>query len=188
MDLAGWDERYRKNADVAKEHESIPNPLLVETVSGLRPGRALDLACGTGRNAVWLAERGWSVTAVDGSPAAIEILRRRATGLRIKAQIADLEDPAFAIEPTSHDLIAMCYYFEQRLIELCKQSVVPGGVMVAVALLMEPGKELSTFRLHPGELGTYFADWEILHSREYTDTWQHKVAEVVARRPMNDLS
>jgi tellurite methyltransferase len=187
MDLAGWDEQYRKLADAAREREFFPHPVLVEAVREFRPGRALDLACGTGRNAVWLAEHGWSVTAVDGSPAALEGLRRRANGLRIEAQLADLEDPAFTIEPASYNLIAMCYYFERRLIELCKLGVVPGGVMVAIALLREPGKELSTFRLQPGELRAYFADCEILHYRGCADTWQHQVAELVARRPMNDF-
>jgi tellurite methyltransferase len=187
MDLAGWDEQYRKQVESAMEREFVPNPLIVEAARDLHPGRALDLACGTGRNALWLAEHGWNVTAVHVSPTAIEILRRRANGLRIEAQLADLEDPAFTIEPTSYDLVAMCYYFERRLIEPCKRGVVPGGVMVAIALLKEPGKELSTFRLQPGELRGYFADWEILHYRECTDSWQHKIAELVVRRPMNDI-
>ncbi len=182
MDLASWDEQYRKNAGAATERESIPNPLLVQTASGLPPGRALDLACGTGRNALWLAEHGWSVTAVDGSPTALEILRRRATGLRIETQIADLEDTGFTIEPATCDLIAMCYYFQRSLIEPCKKGLVPGGVMVAIALLIEPGKELSTFRLQAGELRAYFADWEILRYQECTDAWQHRVAELVVRK------
>ena len=149
------------------------------------PGRALDLACGTGRNALWLAGRGWNVTAVDGSAAAIETLRVRAerAGVAIDTQIADLENSGFTIEPAHYDLIAMCYYFQRNLIEQCKRNLVPGGVMVAIALLMEPGKEHSTFRLRPGELRGYFADWEILHDREGADPWQHQIAELVARRP-----
>jgi hypothetical protein len=55
--------------------------------------------------------------------------------------------------------------------------------MVAIALLMEPSKDNSTFRLRPGELRGCFADWDILHYREGPDSWQHKVAELVARRP-----
>jgi tellurite methyltransferase len=185
MDLAGWDEQYRKNADATTERESVPNPLLLEAVGELRPGRALDLACGTGRNALWLAQQGWSVIAIDGSAAAIEILRRRAAarGVTIDAQIVDLEDSAFTIAPARYDLIVMCYYFQQNLLEQCKGGLVPGGVIVAIALLIEPGKEHSTFRLQPGELRGYFADWDILHYHEGTDKWQHKVAELVARRP-----
>jgi tellurite methyltransferase len=185
MDLAGWDEQYRKQADAATERESAPNPLLVDAAGDLPPGRALDLACGTGRNALWLAQHRWNVTAVDGSATAVEILRSRArgAGVRIDAQIADLEDSGFAIEPDCYELIAMCYYFQRNLIEPCKRGLVPGGDMVAIALLMEPGKENSTFRLQPGELRGYFTNWDILRYREGTDVWQHKVAELVARRP-----
>ena len=186
MDLAGWDEQYRKNPDSATEHdEPVPNPLLVNAVADLRPGRALDLACGTGRNALWLAQQGWSVTAIDGSATAIEILSSRAASrhVTIDAQIADLEDPAFTIAPAHYDLIVMCYYFERPLIEKCRQGLVPGGVMVSIALLIEAGKECSTFRPQPGELRGYFADWDILRYGEGTDVWEHKVAELVARRP-----
>ena len=58
------------------------HPLLVETATSLPPGRALDLACGTGHNALWMAQHGWSVTALDGSATAIEILRRRGAGVK----------------------------------------------------------------------------------------------------------
>jgi 2-polyprenyl-3-methyl-5-hydroxy-6-metoxy-1,4-benzoquinol methylase len=90
MEIQGWDERYRSGR--AEERETKPNPLMVQTCSKLAPGKALDLACGAGRNAMWLAERGWSVTAVDGAPTAIEILRRRASegGVAVDARIFDL--------------------------------------------------------------------------------------------------
>lgn len=184
MDLAAWEEQYRREPDSGTARES-PNALLAQTARDLRRGLALDLACGTGRNAVWLTQRGWSVTAVDGSATAIEILGRRAqrSGVTVDGQVADLESPGFTIAPSRYDLIAMCYYFQRSLLDRCKQGLAPGGVMVVIALLMEPGKELSTFRLRPGELREYFADWEILHGREGTDAWQHKVAELVARRP-----
>ena len=188
MDLAGWEERYRADADSRTALESAPTPLLVEGASHLPPGRALDLACGAGRNALWLARRGWSVTAVDGSPAAIENLRRRAAHLSVKvdARVADLQKAEFTIKPARWDLIAMCYYLQRDLFEPCKRGLVPGGVMVAIALLVEPGKENSPFRLQPGELRRYFEGWEILHDREGQDAWQHTAAEIVARRPNSD--
>lgn len=182
MDLAGWEQRYRSQGEPS---ESPPHPLAVQVANSLPAGRALDLACGTGHNALWLAQHGWSVTAVDGSPKAIEILRNRAgrSGVTIDTQIADLAKLAFPIKSAYYDLIAMCYYFQQNLIEQCKQGLVPGGVMVAIALLIEPGKERSAFRLQQDELCGYFADWEILHYREGSDTWEHRVAEIVVRRP-----
>ena len=65
MDRDQWDERYAGDELVWK---SAPNQFLVSEVGSLPPGRAVDLACGEGRNAVWLAERGWKVTGVDLSP------------------------------------------------------------------------------------------------------------------------
>src|SRR5579872_6189035 len=112
MDLAAWEQRYRAQEEIS---EPSPHRLVVEAARSLPPGRALDLACGTGRNALWLAQHGWSVTAVDGSPAAIEILRERASGLPVATKVADLEDPGFAIEPASYDLIAICYFLERKL-------------------------------------------------------------------------
>ncbi len=178
MDLAGWEQRYR-----AQEGSSEPSSLLIEAASNRPPGRALDLACGTGRNALWLAQHGWSVTAVDGSPKAIEILRERAAGLRLETQIADLESPAFTIALASYDLIAICYYLQRTLFAPAKQALVPGGIIVAIALLAEPAKD-NSFRVEPGELRRTFHGWEILHHREGRDSWQHNVAEIVARKPI----
>ena len=180
MDLAAWEQRYRAQEETS---EPAPHPLLVETARSLPPGRALDLACGTGRNALWLAQHGWSVTAVDGSPKAIEILRERAAGLPIATQLADLEDSAFTIAPVSYDLIAICYYLQRSLFEPAKQALVAGGIILAIALLAEPGKD-NSFRVEPAELSGTFGGWEILHRREGRDSWQHNVAEIVARKPI----
>ncbi|HSR09367.1 MAG TPA: methyltransferase domain-containing protein [Bryobacteraceae bacterium] len=179
MDLAAWEQRYRAQEEIS---EPSPNPLLVEAARSLPPGRALDLACGTGRNALWLAQHGWNVTAVDGSPTAIELLRQRAGDLPIATQIADLENGAYAIEPGRYDLIAICYYLERKLFEPAKRGLIPGGILVAIALLAEPGKD-NSFRVEPGELPRTFEGWEILHHREGRDAWQHNVAEIVARKP-----
>src|ERR1035437_1483741 len=70
MEISGWNERYRSGKRAIEDLGAPPTRLLMETAKHLEPGRALDLACGTGRNALWLAEHGWSVTAVDGSPVA----------------------------------------------------------------------------------------------------------------------
>src|SRR5258708_7745298 len=67
MEIHEWDKRYRLREHAASDLESPPTPLLIETAKILAPGRALDLACGAGRNALWLAEHGWDVIAVDGS-------------------------------------------------------------------------------------------------------------------------
>ncbi|MEX1287114.1 MAG: class I SAM-dependent methyltransferase, partial [Acidimicrobiia bacterium] len=68
MDAEQWDARY---ADKELIWSAEPNQFLPPAVEGMRPGRALDLACGEGRNAIWLARHGWYVLGVDFSSVAI---------------------------------------------------------------------------------------------------------------------
>jgi tellurite methyltransferase len=178
MDLKQWDQRYATPHD----KPGIPTPLLVETATKLIPGRALDLACGTGRNAVWLAEHGWDVTAVDGSAAAIEILRQRDP--RVDARVANLEKGEFAVGESRWDFIAMCYYLQPDLIEAAKRGVVEGGVVLVIVHITEPGEEPTKHRLRPGELAGFYRGWEILHSYEgRPNDPEHRrlSAEIVAR-------
>jgi len=152
-----------------------PSPLLVETARTLKPGRALDLACGTGRNAIWLAEHGWKVTAVDRSPITIPM---------IDTHVADLEKHEFTIAEASWDLIVVCLYLQRDLFEPVKRGIKPGGVALVIVHLIEPRHELSRFSVQPGELAKCFDGWEILHYYEGKSTDHHRaVAEIVARSP-----
>jgi SAM-dependent methyltransferase len=180
MGLAEWDARYTAELAAGSPHESAPSPLLIATASGTQPGRALDLACGTGRNALWLAQRGWQVTAVDGSAAAISMLLSQAVEreITLDARVADLEKGEFVIEPAHYDLIASCYYLQRDLFEPIKQGLAPGGVAIVIALMAK-----SAYRVNPGELRTFFEGWEILHDRDGPDASGHEVAEIVARKP-----
>ena len=91
MDREDWDQRYRQK-DFVWSIE--PNRFLVAEVEGLQPGRALDLAAGEGRNAVWLATRGWAVTAVDWSAVGLEKGRLLAEHQAVKVDwvLADLRE------------------------------------------------------------------------------------------------
>jgi tellurite methyltransferase len=178
MDLAGWNDRHRASAP-----DFTPDSLLVSTALNLPPGRALDLACGAGRNALWLAECGWSVTAVDGSPVAIDILRGEAArrNLAIDSRIADLERGEYTIEPRSWDLITMCRYLQRDLFEIAKSGVVPGGLVIAIVLVVD--RERTKYRLNPGELLHYFEGWAILQSYEAAASEHGPLAGIAARRP-----
>ena len=170
MDIEGWDERYRTTAV-----DMEPTRLLVETASSLPPGKALDLACGAGRNSLWLAKHGWSVTAVDGSRMAIEILCRTAPPT-IETCVANLEIGGYVIEPSAWDLILICRYLQRDLFEPAKHGVKPGGILLAIVNLAGPGARPTPTRAAAGELASFFQDWEILHYRE------EAVAEIVARK------
>jgi len=188
VEINKWDERYRLRERPEEDLDAAPTPLLVATAGSLKPGKALDLACGAGRNALWLAEHGWDVTAVDGAATAIEILRNRARerGLKINAVVADLEKGAFEIEPSCWHLITMCYYLQRGLFALAKRGVAPGGIVISIVHITEAGEEPTAHRLRPRELEKHFAGWEILHRYEgkpNDSAHRRAVAEIVARRP-----
>ena len=189
MEIRAWEERYRSRERPAEDFATAPVPLLARTAAQLPPGRALDLACGTGRNALWLARQGWSVTAVDGAPTAIEILRRRAheQGLAVDAKVADLERGEFQIESSAWDLICICYYLQRDLFEPAKSRLAPAGVLLAIVHIAAPGEQPTNHRLGPGELAEYFRSWEILHHYEGQPSdpaHLRPVAEIVVRRPL----
>jgi SAM-dependent methyltransferase len=187
MESHVWEERYRSRERPEEDFATAPVPLLVHTAKQLPPGRALDLACGTGRNALWLARQGWKVTAVDGSPTAIKILQRRATlgGLAVDASVADLERGEYKIEPSAWDLICISYYLQRDLLESAKRGLA-AGVLIAIVHIAAPGEQPTNHRLGPGQLAAHFRDWEILHHFEgqpNDPAHQRPVAEIVARRP-----
>jgi tellurite methyltransferase len=189
MEISDWNERYRLRERPAEDLDATPTPVVVVAAAKLAPGKALDLACGAGRNALWLAQHGWEVTAVDGALAAIEILQSRALerGLKITTVVADLEKNEFEIEPSRWDLVAMCYYLQRNLFEPAKRGLAPGGILISIVHMTEPGEEDSPHRLCPGQLEQYFAGWEILHHYEgkaNDSAHRRAVAEIVARRPL----
>lgn len=185
--ISEWDERYRK-LEQTSDLRLSPTPLVVETAQQLTPGRALDLACGTGRNALWLARQGWATSAIDGSAVAVTKLRSLADelGLKIDTSVADLTRADFQLEEAQWDLILMCYYLQRDLFPQVKKAVVPGGIVIAIVHRTDPGESPSETRLPAGELMEHFAGWQILHSREGSsaDTdHRRSVAEIVAKRP-----
>jgi SAM-dependent methyltransferase len=186
MRSSDWDERYRSRIRAREDFATEPLALVARIATTLTPGRALDLASGTGRNAIWLAQQGWEVTAVDGSVAAIESLNLRARNLsvRVSTQVA-LEADEFRIEPAAWDLICICYYLQHDLFEPAKKGLAPGGVLISVVHLAENNEPATAHRLLPGQLIEYFRDLEILHAFEGApDDPAHRraVAEIVARK------
>jgi methylase of polypeptide subunit release factors len=94
MDAASWDERYGGSELVWKAE---PNRFVAEELSGLKPsGRAADLAAGEGRNAVWLAEQGWEVDAVDFSAVALEKAEQIAAGRGVRLHTVRTDLTAWA--------------------------------------------------------------------------------------------
>jgi SAM-dependent methyltransferase len=185
LKLEDWNQRYRDGEYLVDR----PAPLLERFALPLEPGRALDLACGPGRHALYLAARGWHVTAVDGSPIAIDILSARAgeRRLEIDARVADLERNQFQITPCAFDLICDCYYLQRDLFGPIQSGVRPGGLAIVIVLLADAGSSSgNAHRAADGEIARSFAGWKILHSYEGKSDQSdhsHRIAELVARKP-----
>jgi SAM-dependent methyltransferase len=127
-----WDRRYAKVENV---WSAKPNRFLVAEVESLAPGRALDLACGEGQNAIWLASLGWRVDAVDYSPVAIAKARARAErdGVEVAFEEADLVE--YEPQPAAYDLVLLLYLHlpaeEHRLVlTRAARALAPGGTLV----------------------------------------------------------
>jgi SAM-dependent methyltransferase len=132
MDAAAWDERYRATDLV---WGAPPNRWVEQELTGAAPRRALDLACGEGRNALWLAAQGWQVTAADFSPVAIGKARELDVHHRVTWQVAD----ATAYDaPGAFDLALLCYLqlaaAERRLaVRAAAAALAPAGVLLVIA-------------------------------------------------------
>jgi 2-polyprenyl-3-methyl-5-hydroxy-6-metoxy-1,4-benzoquinol methylase len=130
-----WDRRY---AAAGLLWSAEPNRLFAQEVADLPLGRALDLACGEGRTAVWLAERGWAVTAVDFSRVALEKARRVAESRGVAPAFvhADLRD--YRPSEGAFDLVAVLYLQlpagELRaVLTRAAAAVAPGGTLLLIA-------------------------------------------------------
>lgn len=133
--VAYWDRRYEERGYL---WGSEPNRFLVEVASGFPPGTALDLACGQGRNSVWLATLGHEVTGYDLSPVAIEHAKRLAaeSGVDIDFHAVDLSawDPG----GRTWDLVVLCYLqvpeeLRRTVHAKAIDALAPGGRIVVIA-------------------------------------------------------
>jgi SAM-dependent methyltransferase len=142
-----WNERYRSQT---KLWSGNPNKYLVSEVSGLSPGAALDVGCGEGADAIWLAQQGWQVTGVDISTVALDRARAHAaeagpeTAGRIGWQQADV----FAAVPEAdrYDLVSAQY--------LHPPSAVREKLFRGLAAAVQPGGSLLIVAHHPSDLQT----------------------------------
>lgn len=141
---AYWDDRYRDGGGASRRD---PSPSLLAEADDLPPGRALDAGCGSGADALWLAARGWQVTAVDVSPAAVDQARQAAeatdpaAAARITWTPADLTtwDPG----PGRFDLVTSHYVHvpgpPEELFARLARWVAPGGTLLVVGHGDAPG-------------------------------------------------
>ncbi|MBT1076942.1 class I SAM-dependent methyltransferase [Geobacter grbiciae] len=174
-DSARWDVRYRSEEFLLGEKPSRFLAERIEEVKTLCPGRkALDIACGEGRNSIFLARHGFAVTGLDISPVAVEKARRWAgrEGLDCEFLLADLEKFRFT---ETYDLIINFNFLLRDLIPREVAALTPGGVVIFDTILESPTAPVphrKEFLLQPGELARLFAPYHgtILFRGEYPDS------------------
>jgi SAM-dependent methyltransferase len=172
--VAKWNERYRRGGYRASE---APDPLVVTAAELLAPGRAIDLACGAGRHALWLAARGWRVTAIDGAEAALALFD--APG--ITKLCVDL-----ATEPVSldADLAVDTMYLDRRLFPVMRREA-----RAVVIVLPMPDDDPQVAPMNPaylveaGELERAFEGWRVLRSGIRKEAGWRRRMEYLAVRP-----
>jgi tellurite methyltransferase len=190
--LRKWDEKFARGDEL---HGFAPSAPLPDAVRGRAPGLALDLACGAGRHALFLAGQGWRVLAIDGSRAGIDRMldeaRRRGVEDRIEARTGDLESESFSLEPDAFDLVCDFYFLHRPLFAQIRRAVRPGGLFVAAIHVEDRagGEAPHSFLLAPGELRALVDGWgwEVVHAREGVSSetgHRHATAGIVARRPI----
>ena len=136
MDAAEWDERYAR-AELVWGAE--PNQFVAAALTDATPGRALDVASGEGRNAIWLATRGWHAVGVDFSATALDRARQLAeqagVGDRTEFTVGDVV--AGEIPPGPFDAVVVAYLHlpaaeRRRVLRAAAERVAPGGVLLVV--------------------------------------------------------
>lgn len=176
-----WDHRYAEHQHVWSGN---PNVVLVREVTGLAPGTALDLGCGEGADAIWLARQGWAVTAVDISAVALAKAAGHAAeaGVKVDFQRHEL---GVSFPSGSYDLVSAQFLHtrsgadREQILRAAAAAVAPGGILLIEGHqdfgpfgmspeighidFPEPDQVVAGLRLAPGE-------WEVLlsetHDRE----------------------
>lgn len=175
-DRERWDERY---TDPINSLRKGPSPLLTQYAPpGSAGGRALELACGLGRNALWLAAQGYTVDAFDISLTALhharaEMQRRNLTGVNFV--VADLDE--FTLPVYAYDLVYVFRFLDRALFPAIRARVRPGGLVIYETLnvrqLQRSPESCADHMLHLGELPEHFPGWDVLFADDaaYTSAY-----------------
>ncbi len=187
-DQKRWNDRFgKKEFALGKD----PNPFLKKHTHLLPKGKALNTASGEGRNAVFLAQHGFEVDAVDISDRGLKKAQKLAgeKGVKIKTFLVDLGQ--YEIEKERYDLIANFYFLRRRLIPRIKKGLKKGGRVIFETYTLDQrmlgtgGPKQAKYFLKPNELLRLFKNFRILFYREgiFKEAGRKKaIASLIAER------
>jgi tellurite methyltransferase len=193
-DRERWNRRYRERY-AERAYDFLPTRWLPEIAEMLVPpfagARALDLACGPGRNAVWLAERGWTVDAWDVSDAALMILvcereDRASHGFDLPIDVREVDLDSAEIPLATYDLLLNMLFLDRRLWPGMVAALRSGGLLAFETFVDLPDGRTSEVSpehlLQPGELRSAFERLG-LETLQYDQDGPRGTARLLARRP-----
>jgi len=170
------------------EHPDAPAPFLVENTGLLAAGPVLDVAMGAGRNALYLAERGFAVTGVDNDPAVLQRAEEeaRARGLTVAIRAGDLEN-GYVIPAEAYQTVICFNYLYRPLFPALRAALRPGGVIVYETYTVDQSRfgppRNPDHLLRYNELLEVFRDYRCLRYHEGTYEDRRAVAGIVAVKP-----
>ena len=186
IDREKWDQRYTEDSYNKKN----PVTLVADWLAQIPVGRALDVACGAGRNALFLAQAGYRVDAIDISPEGLKLARQEAEsqGINVNWIEHDLDQP-YPFD-TDYDLILVMWYLGLDLVTRLCDCLAPGGYLICEEHLLTDeeviGPKNLDYRIAPGALDEAVAGLEVLHYEESVEAipegGQVASARVVAKR------
>jgi tellurite methyltransferase len=181
-----WEKRYRNEERTGKV---TPSALLPAYVLVTTSGRALDLACGRGRNALWLAAHGYHTLAVDISRAALEHAQQLAQHqqLTTHCQFAQVDLDTFRPPQGQLDVVCMCRFLDRALLPTIQAALRPGGLLIIETFNWRRAEAHPDanpeYLLEPDELRGVITGLTILHHSENHDT-----TSLVAQRPHQEAN
>lgn len=180
-----WDARYR-----AGGYNRTPSRFVVAHAPLMRGARAIDIACGAGRNTLHLARLGYHVDAVDVSPEALTLLGREAErlGMADRVSLIEADLDVWRPAPKSYDLAVQIGFYDPALLPSLQSAIVRGGVVIIETLNLVMRTRRIDFALshamERGALAAAFARWDILCYSDSAGAFAER-SHIVARRPLS---
>jgi SAM-dependent methyltransferase len=182
-----WNQRYSDSPESWVEPDTFLIRAYDEFLCDAKPGLVLDLAGGAGRNAIWLAERGWRVKLMDISDVGLKLAREKLPGDlsgHLETEIVDL-DSVLDLGNEQYDLIVAFYFLRKELFPAIARALKRGGTLIyrtytVDRIKMPGGHGDPAYLLQPNELLHAFSKLRVLHYHEMVEG--KAAAEIVARK------
>lgn len=161
-----WNDVFR----VSTSFKRTPNQFLMDVTRGRRPGTALDIATGQGRNAIYLAAHKWRVTGIDISDEGLRIAKETAATQKLKLDLVQQDIEKYELGTGKWDLVTLIYAgSDPKLIERIKPSIRRGGLFVVEFFAKEATQGTGIGGFEAGQLAAMFAGWKIVRDEVVED-------------------